>query len=136
MGRATSAALAATWRARLSQWRRSGLSVAEFCRRERISEPSFFGWRKRLTGARTSSGRGSQQSKPADRDGQTRQFVQLPSPIWPVTDGVPVGPASTGVQISLTGGAIITLPTDASAELISVVLRAVVSAQAGDKVPC
>jgi transposase len=36
------------WRARVVQWRRSGLSVREFCRREGLSEPLFYSWRREL----------------------------------------------------------------------------------------
>ena len=36
------------WRLVLDEHRKSGLNVREFCRREAISEPSFFGWRKKI----------------------------------------------------------------------------------------
>jgi hypothetical protein len=36
------------WRRRLSAWQRSGLTGREFCRRESLSEPSFYGWRREL----------------------------------------------------------------------------------------
>jgi transposase len=36
------------WQARVAQWRRSGLSVREFCRREGLSEPLFYSWRREL----------------------------------------------------------------------------------------
>jgi transposase len=32
----------------LARWRRSGLSVRAFCRAEGVSEPSFYGWRRKL----------------------------------------------------------------------------------------
>ena len=38
----------ALWRDRLARFRKSKLSVAEFCRQEGISNPSFYQWRKRL----------------------------------------------------------------------------------------
>ena len=38
----------ALWRGRLAKFRKSKLSVAEFCRQEGISNPSFYQWRKRL----------------------------------------------------------------------------------------
>lgn len=48
------------WRMVLEEHARSGLSAREFCRREAISEPSFYAWRRKVrerdTGAR--SGRG------------------------------------------------------------------------------
>ena len=36
------------WRQRLARFRRSKLSVAEFCRAEQISQASFYQWRRRL----------------------------------------------------------------------------------------
>lgn len=36
------------WRARVVQWRRSGLPVRKFCRREGLSEPLFYSWRREL----------------------------------------------------------------------------------------
>ena len=37
------------WRDRLRRFASSKLSVAEFCRREKVSVPSFYQWRKKLT---------------------------------------------------------------------------------------
>lgn len=36
------------WRGCVTRWRSSGLSVREFCRREALSEPSFYSWRREL----------------------------------------------------------------------------------------
>lgn len=36
------------WRDTLHHWQRSGLSVSEFCRRHRLSPPSFYAWRRIL----------------------------------------------------------------------------------------
>ncbi len=46
--RGTRAEVAATWRERLGRWQRLQCSITEFCRREGISQPSFFQWRRRL----------------------------------------------------------------------------------------
>ena len=37
------------WRSRLRRFRSSGMSVTRFCQSERVSVPSFYLWRKRLT---------------------------------------------------------------------------------------
>lgn len=37
------------WEGCVSRWRKSGLSVREFCRREALSEPLFYSWRRELT---------------------------------------------------------------------------------------
>ena len=39
----------AFWRLALEEHRGSGLTVRAFCRREGISEPSFYAWRRRIT---------------------------------------------------------------------------------------
>jgi hypothetical protein len=36
------------WRRQLCQWRRSGLTPREFCVDQRISEPSFYAWRREI----------------------------------------------------------------------------------------
>lgn len=36
------------WLRRLERWQRSGLSVRDFCARHRLSEPSFYAWRRLL----------------------------------------------------------------------------------------
>ena len=122
MGRSKSSAVAARWRACIGRWRRSGLSIAEFCRREQISQPSFFAWRKRFSGER---------AKPARRrDGQgargVARFVEV-SPAWP---------PSGEVRILLPGGARVTLPVDASPELLSAAIRAAMSPSAAEAQPC
>jgi hypothetical protein len=37
------------WRQILRQWRRSGLSVRDFCAERDVSEPSFYAWRRTIT---------------------------------------------------------------------------------------
>lgn len=41
------------WRRVIQQQQASGLTVAAFCRREGLSEPSFYSWRQRLRGKTT-----------------------------------------------------------------------------------
>lgn len=36
----------AYWRRLIGRWRESGLGVRPFCRREKVSEPSFYAWRR------------------------------------------------------------------------------------------
>lgn len=37
------------WSSRLDRYRRSGMTLAQFCRDEQVSVPSFYYWRNRLT---------------------------------------------------------------------------------------
>ena len=48
MGRKRVLGTAAEWRERLARFRSGDLRVAEFCRRERVSNASFYRWRRRL----------------------------------------------------------------------------------------
>jgi hypothetical protein len=53
---------AAQWQERLERWQRLQCSVREFCRREGVSQPSFYHWRKRLA-----SGSGSRSVRGVTR---------------------------------------------------------------------
>lgn len=37
------------WRALIARWERSDLTVRDFCSAHRISEPSFYAWRRELS---------------------------------------------------------------------------------------
>lgn len=108
MGRVASKRLAIEWRERIGRWRRSGLSIAEFTRREQVSQPSFYAWRRRL------------------RDGARARSAQ------PLFVPVELSAASSpcGVQIELPGGAVVTLPAEASAVLVKTAIRAAMSTPA------
>jgi hypothetical protein len=59
MVRAVDLGKLAMWQARLRRFAESGSSIAEFCRQEGVSAPSFYLWRKRLAKSTVSVGRGS-----------------------------------------------------------------------------
>jgi hypothetical protein len=48
MRRASSEATWAKWRRIIGEHRDSGLTIAAFCRRERVPASSFFAWKRRL----------------------------------------------------------------------------------------
>jgi transposase-like protein len=50
MGRRPSEERGRYWRDVMTQQRRSGLSVAAFCRQHAVSPATFYGWRRRLAG--------------------------------------------------------------------------------------
>ncbi|MEN6384796.1 MAG: hypothetical protein ABFD79_06325 [Phycisphaerales bacterium] len=39
------------WRMAIETWKSSGLSVRQFCPNEKLTEASFYAWRKKLTGS-------------------------------------------------------------------------------------
>lgn len=78
----------AAWRGRFQRFARSGLAVARFCAKERVSVASFYYWRKKL----------GPQGRPQRR----------PQPVPECDDAfqqVTVVPAAVGVSIRLPGGA-------------------------------
>jgi len=87
------------WRGVLRRQRESGLSVRQFCADERLSDASFYRWKRKITGkdsrrasnseedgksrprAGASSGRGSQKRRQASRvakpNGRTGAFIPV-----------------------------------------------------------
>lgn len=91
MAHKTGVALRREWRLRLERFARSNVSVAEFCRRERVSAPSFYQWRKKLG--------------VTDRNGQkTMPAKALFLPVQVAGAG--------GVQFAFPNGATLTLPVE------------------------
>ncbi len=101
MGGERSSRAEALWRERLGRFAGSGLTVAGFCRREGVSEPSFYQWRKRLqqgrrpTGAQRRQGRSTGGTKgacgfvPVHVPGLTAAVIELPGGVTvriPVTE--------------------------------------------------
>lgn len=117
MGRAADAGLARIWEQRISRQRRSGLSIAEFCHQEGVSPASFYAWRRRVPGTDASRGGASETRSPL--------FVPVELPTSVLTAG--------SVRIELPGGAVLTLPTDVSAELLTAAVQAVLAATAGQE---
>jgi transposase len=73
----------AHWRRVLERWRRSDLSVRAFCQAEGVSEPSFYGWRRKLDQA----------------DRKKPEFL----PVHVVTEEAKE-PATRGIEIVLANG--------------------------------
>lgn len=64
------------WRDILRRQTRSGLSIRQFCAKERVSEPSFFAWRKKLRG-RESRDAPSRMSSQVDDARNGQAFIPL-----------------------------------------------------------
>lgn len=79
------------WRDRFRRFGRSKLTVAEFCRREGVSVPSFYEWRRKLA-----------DSSP---NGHARPSVERACFI-PVQ-----GAPTTGLQVEFPNGVRLTLPS-------------------------
>ena len=115
MGRVANEALVVTWRQRIARQGRSRSSIAEFCSSEGVSPNSFYAWRRRL-----------RENDPAEP--RSELFVPIEvRPSW----------APAGVRIELPGGAVVILPPEASAELVTAAIGAVLrSASHAERPAC
>jgi len=98
---------AGEWQRRLARFRRGRQSVAEFCRKEGVSAPSFYLWRRRL----------AQPPVPAGAPVELRDFA----PIRLTT--------AASVSVELPGGTALHVPTS-DREALRVVIAALVRADA------
>ena len=89
MARKSSREAREQWRGRLLRFEHSKLSVAEFCRQEKVSEPSFYQWRKKL-------------GKIASEASLSTNATFLPVQVT----------ATTGLQVSFPNGATLTIPIE------------------------
>lgn len=97
-------ALEAIWRDRVTRWKASGLNVRAFCRREGLSEPSFYSWR------RTIAERDAALAAPSDP-----AFVPLH--ILP-------GTSPPALELVLRSGHVLRIPCGADAAHVRAVLPA------------
>ena len=86
------------WRRTVEQWRRSGLSIRDFCRRHELSEPNFYAWR------RTLDERDRQQ--PADEAPRFVPLQVLPED-EPETSTSTTDPAVSGLELLLDNGRVL-----------------------------
>lgn len=77
MGRKTNLSGEAVWRRRLARFGRRNWTIAEFCRREGVSIPTFYHWRKRLGPAVGKSPARDPQAQGAHARGDTHPFVAV-----------------------------------------------------------
>jgi hypothetical protein len=119
------------WRQRIKRQQDSGLSIAEFCRREDVSSPSFSVWRRKLRQtagrqglpAKATQRRSGERRSPAPRPQRRsvlvapaarpcpRNFLQLP---------VTSSPPAAWTELALADGTVVRLPQQNIAALIAV----------------
>ena len=111
MGRGSDAGRHVMWRQRLERFAGWSGTVAEFCRREGVTQPTFYQWRKRLRLAGAPATGGAAKGLPdarrvADEAQQGRApFVELSLA------------ARAAVEIELPNGAVVRVPADREATL-------------------
>ena len=124
------------WRQVIARQHASGLSVAEFCRRENVSRQGFHVWNRKLR-QRTSTPHGSAGAVPKQRSRkrclsvapQRRSRRTLPRPAAPTAAPgflqLPVTAArpSPWIELALPDGTVVRLPSQNLSALVTV-LRA------------
>ena len=97
------------WQMVLDTFRSSGLSVRQFCKQEGLSEASFYAWRRKLSKSQKSSTCNEQMlSEPGS-------FIQVPV----------VQSESSCLELVLTSGHVLRIPSDIQRAYLSDVLSAV-----------
>ena len=108
------------WRATVSAWRASGLSVREYCRRHGVAESSFHFWRREL------------------REREATSSPPTPTTFVPVTvlpAAEPVASSATlAVEVRCPSGHVVSLPNADVATLRS--LFAALAPLTGEASPC
>ena len=65
------------WRKIVDRQAGSGLSIRQYCAKARISQPSFYAWRKKLLERGHDDPRGRQSRRRTDGQESDREFIRL-----------------------------------------------------------
>jgi len=102
------------WRAKLTTWITSGLNIRDFCRKHRLSEPSFYSWRREIAARDdTSVARPATPPKPtavprrsSARPAPRRATTPTPRPSFVALRVVP----DTPLEVVLRSGHVLRVP--------------------------
>lgn len=105
------------WRKVLARFEKSGLTIRAFCRREKLSEPSFYAWRREIA-RRDREGKPARNSKSVKRRANARKKPRRtqpgstnPSPAFiPVLLGEDARIESSDMVLELRDGRRLRLP--------------------------
>ena len=118
----------AFWRGALAKFQNSGLSIRAFCRQAKLTEASFYAWRRTIQQRDAAQAR-----RPIARTGQTRPSLRpQPQPTFVplvVRDGQ-ARVAEAGITIELGSGPrirVLRLPAMIAADRLAELVRAVES---------
>lgn len=115
------------WREHVSSWQRSGLSIREYCLQQRLSEPSFYFWRRELA-------RRVEASRPDSSESQTAEVYRPAKPVQRAKPGsitwMPVTVTSTlpVVEVQLPTGTVLRVPTGHEGMTLERILAALLPA--------
>jgi len=116
----------AFWRRAVARQRRGGLSIRAFCRGERLSEPSFYAWRRVI--AQRDAERSPRRS--LSSNSRKRRRVRRPTPrpafLRVVLGGIQP-PEPAGIVLELGGGRRLRLPESMPANRLAELVSALES---------
>jgi hypothetical protein len=102
------------WRRRLKRQSKSGLSISEFCRREKLSPHTFHIWKRKLGGGTSKASMG--------QPGRQRRAASAASPrpagFWQLP--VVAAPQSPWIELSLVDGTVLRVPQQHTATVLAV----------------
>ena len=116
------------WRKRMEAWGRSGLSQAEYCRRQGLQPVSFSWWKRRLSAGVQAPGR--RRPRPGGQTSVPAGFIEV---------RMPEGAGPAVYEIRLAGDRCVRVPGDFEATVLTRLIAAVEAAGApriGVAVPC
>ena len=105
MGRGSDAGRHVMWRQRLERFAGWTGTVAEFCRREGVTQPTFYQWRKRLRLAGEPATGGAAKGLPGARAADEAKQGRVPFVELSLA-------ARAAVEIELPNGAVVRIPAD------------------------
>ena len=99
------------WRQRIEDQRQSGLTVSEFCRRQKMSSATFYTWKRKLRGTAPPKSKRAARQQPAGTPAPTAGPVSK-APSEAAFVQLPLAAASTSpwIELVLVEGTIIRVP--------------------------
>lgn len=95
------------WRRVIRQWRRSGLTIRDYCDHNHCSEPSFYAWRRTLGQRDLEAARAkSPRSRPPRRHAATKVRESRPPTFLPV-QVVPTVANASAIEIVFGNGRVV-----------------------------
>ena len=79
------------WRERLERFAQSGQTVVQFCQAERVSQPSFYQWKKKL----------AEQARPSSSDSKSSRSAFRTVEVTPPCQAATTIRLGNGVEIEL-----------------------------------
>jgi hypothetical protein len=145
MARRTSGERERFWRDLIGRQPASGLAIAPFCKREGVSQCSFFSWKRRLGSdaldvgtAKTASEPGAKPTERSSRQ-KTRPRKRSFVPVRLIT--TPPGrdlsnPAAPGIEVQWPTGLVLRVPSGFDAGTLREVLQALQPPTDSEAAPC